>query len=81
MATLNGEFAIGSNPYGVKPIVMNNTPPVPSRIKDSDFNGAHPEPWTSDANIAMPPTNRTKDFNDANGKEVMPLKASLTGIV
>jgi hypothetical protein len=81
MATLNGEFAIGSNPYGVPPIVMNNVPPMPSPIKPDDFNGAHPKPWTSNANIANPPTNRTHDFKTPMAKEDIPTKASISGTV
>ena len=72
------EFSIGAN---VTPTVytMNTAPTDGGPIKPKDFDGASPEPWTSDANIANPPVNRTADFNNPMGQETIPLTSSLTG--
>jgi hypothetical protein len=74
--SLSAEFSHGASQMA-KPLVLNTQPPV----KDKDFDGAHPEPWTSDSNIANPPTNRVSDFNNPEGKEFIPVKASISGMV
>ncbi|CAB4129770.1 hypothetical protein UFOVP115_115 [uncultured Caudovirales phage] len=81
MSNIISEFEVGANPDGIVPIILNDGPPVPSPIKPSDFDGAHPEPWTSDDNLSMPPTNRVHDFNTPFAKEYIPQKASISGMV
>jgi hypothetical protein len=79
--SIKNEFAVGANANAPVLPPMNTQPPVKSPIKPDMFNGANPQPWTSDANIANPPTNRLDDFNDPMGQETIPVKASLSGTV
>ena len=81
MSSITAEFNAGATPCTCPPLVLNNAPPVKSPIKDKDFSGAYPEPWTSSSNIANPPTNREKDFKNPNGEEFIPVKASISGMV
>jgi hypothetical protein len=81
MSNLQSEFNFGANANSAVEVPINMLPPVKSPIKPEMFNGADPQPWTSDSNIANPPTNRVHDFNTPEAKEYIPVKASLSGTV
>lgn len=74
------DFLHGANTM-VKPMTLNFDAPVKSPVKPDEFSGVVLDKNIYDDNLANSEESTTKAFNSPNAKEVIPAKASLSGMV